>query len=721
LTVKPQLVIEPDYLISEGTNYYAAPGHSAFFPHEVMNSSNFDDVADLTYAILLDGDADGDWSNAVPVSWTVIFWSDLNCDGNIADGQQIIGTDNLAPNGGTDCIVSEVQIPDTVADGVNAQVTVTATSRMDPSVFDTALEEIKISLLVPCEDGFCVEPNTNYTFCDTVYINGYSFVPQELYVIRWFDPDSVEVQTTTVIADGLGELSDSYTFTATDVTGVWTITIEEQATGIIWQTINITLEPDLNVNTIDPFRTAKMKYELTDHLTVLGTLNNTNQGGDFEDTTYNKVVLANDDSVYWDGTSFQPYTGVEWSRTLDGIDVPAGRSWSDAYTFANITFPQRGLWKIKGQWTACAGGYVIAEATFVYMVGITLGTYSDDTFTVEQSSYAYADPVYVAGDHYFPDTDYVLAYYDCSGRLMESFTVTTDGSGYLSLTQDTSGWDTVGTVHVVLYLAGHTPPATFDPDDSDMLETTDITITIEAGADETVCERDGPFDLSGSDPTGGSWSGTGITDAANGTFDPSAAGPGDHTITYTYTTGNGCSASDTKTVTVRPMPAVEAGPDEITWSGADPFNLGGNTPAGGSWSGPGIVDPVNGTFDTGAAGVGSHAVDYSYTAGNGCSDSDTKTVRVDDAWLLRNDQITFISPLAVPLADIFNFRPHPDDPALSPMDDLEQVDFHSGDPFPHDQTDLLPSASVLIFYELTKEVNTMRVSKTGGARIVITF
>ena len=38
---------------------------------------------------------------------------------------------------------------------------------------------------------------------------------------------------------------------------------------------------------------------------------------------------------------------------------------------------------------------------------------------------------------------------------------------------------------------------------------------------------------------------TGITDAANGTFDPSVAGVGTHMITYDYTDGNGCSNSAT--------------------------------------------------------------------------------------------------------------------------------------------------------------------------------
>jgi hypothetical protein len=45
---------------------------------------------------------------------------------------------------------------------------------------------------------------------------------------------------------------------------------------------------------------------------------------------------------------------------------------------------------------------------------------------------------------------------------------------------------------------------------------------------------------------GGTWSGTGITNATTGTFNPATAGAGTHTITYTLL----CGSSDTQTITV---------------------------------------------------------------------------------------------------------------------------------------------------------------------------
>ncbi|MCB9274436.1 MAG: gliding motility-associated C-terminal domain-containing protein [Lewinellaceae bacterium] len=35
-----------------------------------------------------------------------------------------------------------------------------------------------------------------------------------------------------------------------------------------------------------------------------------------------------------------------------------------------------------------------------------------------------------------------------------------------------------------------------------------------------------------------------------------------------------------------------------------------------NWSGPGVIDPVNGIFDPGVAGIGSHTISYTYTEGN---------------------------------------------------------------------------------------------------------
>ncbi|MCB9299078.1 MAG: gliding motility-associated C-terminal domain-containing protein [Lewinellaceae bacterium] len=100
----------------------------------------------------------------------------------------------------------------------------------------------------------------------------------------------------------------------------------------------------------------------------------------------------------------------------------------------------------------------------------------------------------------------------------------------------------------------------------------------------------------------GAWSGPGITDPAGGVFDPVAAGPGVHTITYTYTEGP-CSGTETIDITIYETPSADftLSADtvcinqaiSITYTGtADPVNatftwtFNGGTAAPGTGAGP---------------------------------------------------------------------------------------------------------------------------------------
>jgi hypothetical protein len=122
------------------------------------------------------------------------------------------------------------------------------------------------------------------------------------------------------------------------------------------------------------------------------------------------------------------------------------------------------------------------------------------------------------------------------------------------------------------------------------------------------CENDPAFTLTGASSPGGNYSGAGV---AGGIFSPANAGAGNHIITYTYTDPQtGCSTSCTFTITVHALPNV-ACPGNISKCIDDPaFALGGATPAGGNYSGPGVVA---GNFSPLNAGVGVHTITYTYT------------------------------------------------------------------------------------------------------------
>ncbi|GAA4350549.1 hypothetical protein GCM10023185_08380 [Hymenobacter saemangeumensis] len=87
-------------------------------------------------------------------------------------------------------------------------------------------------------------------------------------------------------------------------------------------------------------------------------------------------------------------------------------------------------------------------------------------------------------------------------------------------------------------------------------------------------------------PSGGSFSGRGMS---GNRFSPQAAGPGTHTITYTVSDSLGCGTTSQQVI-VSAQPPIAAGPD--TTLCADrmrPFQLRGQSPAGGTWSGTGVT------------------------------------------------------------------------------------------------------------------------------------
>lgn len=86
---------------------------------------------------------------------------------------------------------------------------------------------------------------------------------------------------------------------------------------------------------------------------------------------------------------------------------------------------------------------------------------------------------------------------------------------------------------------------------------------VNAGNDVEMCISEPVLTLSGT-PSGGTFSGTGITDAIMGIFDPAIAGAGTFIITYTYTDPvTNCVNSDNLNAIVRPLPVVNFTADPI--------------------------------------------------------------------------------------------------------------------------------------------------------------
>lgn len=92
------------------------------------------------------------------------------------------------------------------------------------------------------------------------------------------------------------------------------------------------------------------------------------------------------------------------------------------------------------------------------------------------------------------------------------------------------------------------------------------------------------------------------------------------------TDGNGCMGSDTAVITINLLPNVTASSAiPMPCLDDDSVALTG-TPSGGTWSGNGVFGS---TFSPSNAGLGNHTATYSYTDGNGCTDTAQVNITVD--------------------------------------------------------------------------------------------
>ncbi|MCW5922183.1 MAG: HYR domain-containing protein [Saprospiraceae bacterium] len=139
-----------------------------------------------------------------------------------------------------------------------------------------------------------------------------------------------------------------------------------------------------------------------------------------------------------------------------------------------------------------------------------------------------------------------------------------------------------------------------------------------------VCLNEAPFLLAGGLPTGGTYSGPGVS---GGIFTASTAGVGLHTITYTVTVA-GCTDDCTFDIQVNGIPAVTfTGPGTcLSLDGASVDLTALASPAGGTFSGPGVV---GNEFVPSEAGVGIHILSYTVTDGT-CSNTATAAFEVVD-------------------------------------------------------------------------------------------
>jgi hypothetical protein len=93
----------------------------------------------------------------------------------------------------------------------------------------------------------------------------------------------------------------------------------------------------------------------------------------------------------------------------------------------------------------------------------------------------------------------------------------------------------------------------------------------------------------------------------------------------TVTDNNGCSATDTIAVTLNALPIVTASAAATTVCLDDANVTLNGTPAGGTWSGPGVSGNA---FDP-SVGIGTPSLTYTFTDANGCTNTDGVAIQVN--------------------------------------------------------------------------------------------
>ena len=148
------------------------------------------------------------------------------------------------------------------------------------------------------------------------------------------------------------------------------------------------------------------------------------------------------------------------------------------------------------------------------------------------------------------------------------------------------------------------------------------------GNDQAVCVNSPPVALSGQ-PSGGTWTGPGVSGsvATGFLFTPSLALTGSQVLTYTVPGATAaCTASARLTITVNnPVPATAQAQASVC-AGSGPVALTGGSPAGGTWSGPGVSGSVGAgfVFTPTLALVGAQQLTYTVVSAAACGGSSSQ-------------------------------------------------------------------------------------------------
>lgn len=154
---------------------------------------------------------------------------------------------------------------------------------------------------------------------------------------------------------------------------------------------------------------------------------------------------------------------------------------------------------------------------------------------------------------------------------------------------------------------------------------------VDAGTDQDICVSSAPFNLTGNSPSGGTWTGVGITNNIAGTFDPSVSGVGSFVLTYIYIDPiTSCEDSSSKIMNVHPLPVVSFTVNALGCTNA-PTNFTNTTTGAVSYTwffgDGGTSTAINPTYSYSNAGT--YTVTLIAQTLYGCIDSSSTSITIN--------------------------------------------------------------------------------------------
>lgn len=147
-----------------------------------------------------------------------------------------------------------------------------------------------------------------------------------------------------------------------------------------------------------------------------------------------------------------------------------------------------------------------------------------------------------------------------------------------------------------------------------------------------------PDTLTGN-PTGGTFSGTGVS---GNQFNPASAGiGGPYTVTYSYTDGNGCTNTASNDITITSFTTVSFSGLNSTYCAADDLAALVGVPSNGTFSGPGLTNAiVSDTLCVFDHDISGDMDDCLFNVLNGCLEGEIATTALESTTVTYNNEVS---------------------------------------------------------------------------------